>query len=37
MKMHCPMCGEPWNGQRCEVCGWKEPKRKALAKSRERI
>ena len=28
MKLRCPMCGEPWNGQRCEACGWKEPRKK---------
>lgn len=24
---NCPMCGELWNGERCQSCGWKEPKR----------
>jgi hypothetical protein len=22
--MNCPMCGELWNGEVCESCGWSE-------------
>lgn len=22
--MNCPMCGEPWNRDRCSSCGWSE-------------
>jgi hypothetical protein len=25
MKHYCPMCGEQWNEDVCETCGWKEP------------
>jgi hypothetical protein len=25
--MNCRMCGEPWNGELCQECGWKEPPR----------
>jgi hypothetical protein len=25
--MNCPMCGEPWNDEQCQECGWKEPPR----------
>lgn len=26
MKHHCPMCGEQWNEDVCEFCGWREGK-----------
>jgi hypothetical protein len=26
MKHHCPMCGEQWNEDQCESCGWREGK-----------
>jgi hypothetical protein len=26
--MNCPMCGEPWNDERCDMCGWKEAPKK---------
>lgn len=26
MKHYCPMCGEQWNDDVCEVCGWREGK-----------
>lgn len=25
--MNCPMCGELWDRQKCQSCGWKEPPR----------
>lgn len=26
MKHHCPMCGEQWDEDRCQSCGWFEGK-----------
>jgi hypothetical protein len=26
MKHYCPMCGEQWNEDVCESCGWREGK-----------
>lgn len=25
--MNCPMCGESWNGECCQMCGWFEGKK----------
>lgn len=26
MKHHCPMCGEQWDEDACQSCGWSEGK-----------
>jgi hypothetical protein len=26
MKHYCPMCGEQWNDDECQSCGWREGK-----------
>lgn len=36
MKHYCPMCGEQWNDDVCETCGWREGKQLRYTEPRKR-